>query len=917
MESVETAGITKPLSEQVNLLATILGNLTRTQAGSEVFDLVEELRRLCREAAQSDDPSPRNRAAEHVQRLGTDKLLWLLRVYTAFFHLVNQAEKQEIIRINRERAREASPERPRPESIDAALAQLRELGTSADEARELLETLDIEMTLTAHPTEARRPSVLYKQRGVSALLFQLQRPDLVPAERDDAIEGLERQIALLLATDAVRSERPVVDDEVEQGLYFLEGPIWATVPEIHLDAERAFERHYGWRPVLPPFLRFRSWIGSDRDGNPRVTPDVTRRTIRTHVERALGRWLDEVRELFHELSISDRLSEVPKELRESVDRDLSEVELDDRMLRRHGHEPYRLKVAAMEARILRERERLAGGGSGAPAYDAERFREDLRLLRRCLEESGFAETACRGRVDRLRVLAGTFGFHLAALDVRQHSRVHERAVEALLRAKGIEEGYGALAEDRRLALLERVLRDPSPLLAPGAGVPEAATDVLETLAVLREAADSGYGAILGAYVVSMTHAASDLFEVMLLAKEAGLWRIENGAVRCPLDLVPLFETIDDLDGAGDRMAALFRHPLYRLQVAARGGFQEIMLGYSDSNKDGGYWMANLALHRAQRRLAGVCREHGVDFRLFHGRGGTVGRGGGRANRAIVGLPAEVHNGRIRITEQGEVISFRYALPALARRHVEQVVHAMLTARVSPVEEPAGDGDEEALLLALAERGRDAYRELVLHPGFWEWYATATPVEQISRLPIASRPVSRKSLSEVDFEGIRAIPWVFAWTQARYLVPGWYGTGRALGGTTPEERETLRRLYRSWPFFRAVVDGAQREMARTRLEIAERYAALAGGEGFHERISAEFASARDAILDVTGAKELLDLSPVIRKSIALRNPYTDVLNLVQIELLRRWRHARPEERDALGHALFLSINGIAAAMQSTG
>jgi phosphoenolpyruvate carboxylase len=391
-------------------------------------------------------------------------------------------------------------------------------------------------------------------------------------------------------------------------------------------------------------------------------------------------------------------------------------------------------------------------------------------------------------------------------------------------------------------------------------------------------------------------------------------------VSCPLDLVPLFETIEDLDAAADRMAALFRLPLYRLQLEARGGLQEIMLGYSDSNKDGGYWMANLALHRAQRSLADACRAEGVAFRLFHGRGGTVGRGGGRANRAILGLPANVHNGRIRITEQGEVISFRYALPALARRHLEQVVHAMVraTARVGLLPEPAQGGGEDALVGQIAERGRAAYRELVDAPGFWEWYVAATPVEHISRLPIASRPVSRKSLSEVDFEGIRAIPWVFAWTQARYLVPGWFGTGRALGDALAAGRgETLARLYRSWEFFRMVVDGAQREMARARLEIAERYAAGAGGDGFHERIAADFARAREAILAVTGGAELLEDGPVIRKSIALRNPYTDVLSLIQLELMRRWREADPAAREELRDALFLSINGIAAAMQSTG
>jgi phosphoenolpyruvate carboxylase len=389
--------------------------------------------------------------------------------------------------------------------------------------------------------------------------------------------------------------------------------------------------------------------------------------------------------------------------------------------------------------------------------------------------------------------------------------------------------------------------------------------------------------------------------------------------------VPLFETVEDLEAAGERMAALFAHPAYRRHLEDRGRFQEIMLGYSDSNKDGGYWMANWALHRAQGELGRVCREHGVDFRRFHGRGGTVGRGGGRAGQAILAMPPVVHDGRIRFTEQGEVISFRYSLEAIARRHLEQIVSAMLLATAGATEAAAeAEGEDAARLMsAIAERSQRAYRELIDDPAFWRWYTAATPIEQISNLPIASRPVSRGSTDEVDFDGLRAIPWGFAWTQTRYLVPGWYGIGKALSEVMeaePGAEQELARLYREWPFLTAVVNNAQREMARARLEIAERYAALAGEGDFHARIAEDFRRAREAILAITGQEELLSNNEVIRKSIALRNPYTDVLNLLQIELLRRYRAADEgdeEGRRGLREALYLSINGIAAAMQSTG
>jgi phosphoenolpyruvate carboxylase len=395
-------------------------------------------------------------------------------------------------------------------------------------------------------------------------------------------------------------------------------------------------------------------------------------------------------------------------------------------------------------------------------------------------------------------------------------------------------------------------------------------------------------------------------------------------------MVPLFETIDDLDAADDRMETLFTHPVYADHLAARDGFQEIMLGYSDSNKDGGFWMANWALHKAIHDLGVVCQEHDVDLRLFHGRGGTVGRGGGRSSQAIRGLPPVVHNGRIRMTEQGEIISFRYALPDIARRHLEQLVNATLTATAQAQDTtstnlPAGavstTSDTAALMDELAAHAREAYRDLIDDPDGWPWYTQTTPIQHISRLPIASRPVSRGG-DEVDFDGLRAIPWGFAWTQTRYLVPGWYGTGHALSrllDERPEALSTLQSLYRQWPFFREALNSAQREMARARLPIAAQYDALSDPDtSFHDAIVADYERAEQAILQITGQDSLFDNSPVLKKSIRLRNPYTDVLNLLQIELMRRYRaDDTATDADTLSEALLLSLNGVAAAMQSTG
>lgn len=936
----EGTGISRPLSENVNLLGTMLGQVIARQAGAPMLELVEELRTLCKRALQEDDPSLRDEAATRIRDLDEEDLRWLLLSFNGFFHLVNQAEKQEILRINRERSPRSADDAARPESIRDAIARLAADGLSRDDVHAVIAQLDIQPTFTAHPTEARRHSILQKQRRIAGLLAALRRPDATEDDTVDTADALFDQIALLVATDEVRTERPSVYDEVEQGLYFLQHTAWDIAPRIHRDVQKAMDANFASdaRPGedddevdnagddVPVFLRWRSWIGSDRDGNPFVTPAVTRWTLERHRRAAVELHIRELEELRDELSISHRLTAVPAPLQRALDRFDGDVADDDPL----RHETYRRLITHMIERLgtmLHD--------DGDVDYDAVRYAEDLAAIRASLIEGGFIELARHGRAARLNVLAATFGLHMTAHDVRQHSDVHEEAVAALLAGAGVTDDYAELDESARVDLLSRELRNPRPLLPPRSTRPDGAVAALDTFDVIADALHRDPAAI-GSYIVSMTHTVSDLLEPMLLAKEAGLLRIHDDRIESDLDYVPLFETIDDLAGAGDFMRALFTNPLYRMQLAARDDFQELMLGYSDSNKDGGYWMANWALHRAQDTLGRVCREHGVEFRLFHGRGGTVGRGGGRANTAIGAMPAAAQNGRIRVTEQGEVISFRYALPGIAHRHTEQLVSALLLSTVSAQSEAVHDGTEartdeagetaaDDLMDRIADRSMRAYRELIDSDALWPWYIRITPIEQISRLPIASRPVSRKSADEVAFDDLRAIPWVFAWTQTRYLVPGWYGVGTALDDVMGDDDTAaqLTRLYGGWPFFRAVVDNALRELARARIEIAARYAALAdnddaAGAGCHDVIAAEFERTRRTLLRVTGGTELLESSPVIRRSIELRNPYTDVLNLIQVELLHRTRVAGDDaERESLRQLLFLSINGIAAAMQSTG
>ena len=925
----EGTGISAPLSEDVNLLGGILGEVVARLAGQPVYELVEELRRLCKEASTSGDAGLRAQAATLIGAQDPEALRWVLQAYVAFFHLANQAEKQEILRINRERSRALAAGEERPESIGDAVARLAASGCSLAQVLARVRRLDLQPTLTAHPSEARRHSVLQKQRRIAELLAELRATDPNSEAAAVVTAAIREQVALLLATEEVRTARPTVAQEVTQGIYFLSTSIWTVVPRIHQDLARALEHHYGYTGDVPVVLRFRSWIGGDRDGNPNVTAEVTRDTLHRHRLAALQLHLQELRALRAELSISDRAARPSDALLSELGRLEGDAPPDPA---EHGHEPYRRLLAHVAARL----ERLRGGAAdGEPAgqecYDAAAYLRHLELVRDSLRTTGF-DAVARGRVARMVTLARTFGFHLAALDIRQHSRIHEQAVAALLRAAGISPDYAALAEPERLALLERLLHGAEPLPGPGAAVPADAAPVLDTFAEIRRAQERDSDSI-GSYIISMTHQVSDVLEPMLLARAAGLLRVHGDALESTLDFVPLFETIADLASAPERMSAIFAHPVYRQQLAARGHFQEIMLGYSDSNKDGGYWMANWALHQAHDRLARVCRAQHVDCRFFHGRGGTVGRGGGRANRAIAAMPRSAQNGRMRLTEQGEVISFRYGLTGLAHRHTEQLVSALLLA--TAVEEPgevqplapAGGAD---LMETVARESMTAYRALIDHPRFWPWFTQVTPVEHISRLPLASRPASRKGAAEAELEDLRAIPWVFSWTQTRYNVPGWFGSGGPLAraAADPHTLELLQRLYRDWPFLRALIQNAALELARTRLEIAAAYAQLAERDvAFHDEIAADFRRTRTAVLRIARQNELLDDTPVIRRSIGLRNPYTDVINLVQLELLRRQHRDAAAARQAppgagagsaeLAELLFLSINGIAAATQTTG
>jgi phosphoenolpyruvate carboxylase len=726
----------------------------------------------------------------------------------------------------------------------------------------------------------------------------------------------------------MRSAQLTVPEEVRNALYFFERTIMEVVPRLHEDLEWALAEHYPDEKFsVPTFLTYRSWVGGDRDGNPNVTAAVTWRTLLDHRVLALEVYLRRVGTLRRELTESIKLVPVSQELLDSIAGDQTLKLVGSDLQKRYSQEPYVVKLLGVEARLSATLDQANAMIANAAhrAVDAaytvpEQLLEDLRIVQRSLAENGSAAVANSGRLPHLIRQVQAFGFHLATLDVRQHSEEQARALEEILGAAGVlpaGKTYHQLSEDEKVSLLTAEIANPRPLISPFFSGSETVSRVLDVFHVIRRARRELSDRSVVAYVISMTHGVSDLLEVMLFAKEAGLSH--------ELDVVPLFETIEDLHGCDDLMRDLLANPQYQLHLKARGGLQEIMLGYSDSSKDGGYLAANWALQSTLDRLAKVSEDLRVPIRLFHGRGGTVGRGGGRANRAILSQPAGSFSGRIRFTEQGEVISFRYGLIPIAHRHLEQIVSAVLGAAsglgAKGAEEKYGD-----TMRALEEQSRKTYRDLVYEdPEFWEFYTQATPIEHISLLPIASRPVYRPGKALSNIEGLRAIPWNFAWVQSRAVMVGWYGVGAALQAyeeQDPNGLETLQTMYREWPFFRTVIDNAGLELVRAHLPTARMYAARVEpaslGNRIEKLIEDEHHRTSEMILKVSGQHNLLQNAAVVRRTVEFRNPCVTPLSIIQVALMDKWFDLSEEEQAGVWReAMLQSIAGIAAAMQSTG
>jgi len=906
-----------PLREDIRLLGRILGDTLREQEGEAIFDLIERTRQNAIRFRRDRDPDAKHELEAMLNKLDPVRTIAVVRAFSYFSQLANIAEDQHHNR--RRRAHLIAGSAPQEGSMALALTRVREEGITADQVSEFFSQALISPVLTAHPTEVQRKSILDCQLEIARLLTERDRIQLTPDELAHNEEALRRVVLTLWQTRILRELRLTVNDEIENGLSYYRYTFLRQLPRLYAEIEDLLAERNSGKVRSANFLKLGSWIGGDRDGNPYVTDEVMRHALTRQSGTAMDFYFEELHKLGGELSQSVRMVETTPALDELAGRspDVSEHRRD---------EPYRRALTGIYARLSATSHALGHRVPDRPAVadarpylDSTEFTGDLAVLEDSLAANGSKRVA-RGRLRNLLRAAGIFGFHLAPLDMRQHSDVHEQVVAELFALGARRQGYAALDENQRREWLLQELTLPRLLRSPYLKYSE---DVAKELAILDTAGQMHrrFGAqALPNYIISKANSVSDLLEVALLLKEAGL--LQTGeSPRLDLNIIPLFETIEDLQGCGLIMDQLFSDPYYRQLLASRGGMQEVMLGYSDSNKDGGFLTANWELYKAEVELVKAFDRHGVKLRLFHGRGGSVGRGGGPSYQAILAQPPGSVAGQIRITEQGEVIASKYSDPDIGRRNLETLVAATFEATLL---RPQGAG-QPAYCDALEEMSAAAfaaYRELVYEtPGFVQFFRSATPITEIADLNVGSRPASRKKTDRI--EDLRAIPWVFSWSLSRIMLPGWYGFGTAVAKLAARRGEAgielLRRMYQDWPFFRTLLSNMDMLLAKSDISIASRYAELvtdaALRDGIFARIQDEWHRTVRYLLAITGQSELLEANPALSRSLRNRSPYIDPLNHLQVELLRRYRAGETDERTR--RAILLTLNGIAAGLRNSG
>jgi len=932
----------KELRARVRLFGDLLGRVIRRLEGDAVFHAVETLRKGFVSLRKREDPRLRQRMMRCIVHQDPETTERIIRAFSIYFSLVNIAEEDLFYRWRRAQVSSGDP--LWVGSFDRTLRDLRAEGVTAEELEKLLSELSYTPVFTAHPTEARRRTTMQNQRRVFQTADRLNHPRIGAAERKLLIEELETQIQILWRTNEVRVKQPMVRDEIKYGLFYFEESLFEAIPLAYRFLEKAVRRTYGMKPDgalpidIPAFLRFGSWIGGDRDGNPNVTPAVTAVACRLAMQQVLREYLKRVSHLRNVLTHSSLMCQPSEAFLASLEADNSiSPAVFQGSMDRYETEPYRRKIQIMIYR-LREtlatvNRRLAGEAAVLPvssAYSsADALLADLRVIHDSLVSHGERNVASGELTDLIR-LVETCGFHLHHLDVRQESTVHSATLGSILTQTGLVEDYEALEESERLQQLGDLIDRAELPEIDYETLDESARETMQVFDAIREMRGEVGPQGIGTYVISMTHAASHVLEVLLLGRWAGLAGEADGGPFCQLRIAPLFETIEDLLHVEEVLNGLLGHASYARMLAASGNIQEVMLGYSDSCKDGGILASSWNLYEAQKKIVAITDRFGVRCQLFHGRGGTVGRGGGPTHESILAQPPATVQGRIKFTEQGEVLSYKYSNVETAVYELGMGATGLILASRSLIRKPTSDRDEyRATMNELAALGEDAYRDLVDRtPGVLDYFYEGTPVQEIGFLNIGSRPSHRRQ-SDRSKASIRAIPWVFGWGQSRHTLPAWYGIGSALEawrGDDPARLELLQGMYREWPFFRSLLSNSQMALTKANMRTAAEYAQLCNdrtlADMVYSRVQEEYARTVREVLLVARLDALMDEAPLLALSLQRRDPYLDPLNSIQIHLLRESRALQATQGDEGDEnpwmsPLLRSINAIAAGMRNTG
>ncbi len=899
------------LTRNIHLLGDLLGKVISELESPEIFETEERIRALAK-ARRGGDAVAAQRLHEEVSALRDEEARVIASAFTTYFDLVNLAEEEHRVQLLRQREDELFPE-PTRESIGEAISILKERGVTREQMSALLDGLSIELVLTAHPTEARRRTVLSKTERISLLLGLLNQNSISLRERETAVDSLHAEISALWLTDRARADKLTVTDEVKTGLYHVDAFLWNIIPRLYDDLNAALEKYYPGLSKTPrTWLKLASWIGGDRDGNPFVTFEVTAETLRLHRGLAVERHREMFQELGRRLSVSSNRIPPPHALVEWIEKRRPFPSHVAYIEQRYATEPYRL-VLSLLANDLAEASRddmtthLLSQYQHQALLTEKTLLEPLELIASAMPQP-LAEDELKIALQKMRI----FGLHVARLDIREDSGRLNAALSEILRALQIESDFENLPSDKREALLTKLLNEPRPNFARRPGVTSPTAETWALFQLIARTNDVYGNNLLGPIIISMTHTAADVLTVLLLAKWAGCKTVPQ--------IAPLFESVRDLKDAAGILHLLFTSDVYRAQLKLHHDEQMVMIGYSDSNKDGGYLMANWALYQAQEEITAMAHKHGVKLTIFHGRGGTIARGGGPANHAIRAQPAGSINGRFRVTEQGEIIASRYANPQLAHRHLEQIANAVILAS-APQKEESIPAQWRNALAEMSKVSLLAYRQLVYEtPGFIDFWESATPLEEIKRLQIGSRPAARAKAGAVN--QIRAIPWVFSWMQSRFNLPGWYGLGTGLSSLN--DLPLLKEMYDGWPFFRTLLNNSEMSLLKADMEIASLYVSLVPdkdlADGLFATIRTEYERTCEAVLAISRHKTLLELEPVTQQAVQLRNPYVDPLNYIQVETLRRLRELSDQEgaeARSLREVMALTINGIAAGLRNTG